>query len=241
MTMRIFTYVFRHIGVPTLAAVIIATALGWDAAAQNPPAPAASAPASAAPTAPPATAPAAPAPSAPSTLDAKGATLPADYVIGPSDVLSVRYWREDAMSAPAVTVRPDGMISLPLVNDVQAAGLTPEALRQRIAEAAARYVESPVVSVIVTEIKSRKVFITGMVGKAGEYPLVGPTTVLQLIAIAGGLQEFADAENISVIRNTEKDARGQPRSFRVNYKDLTKRRNLAQNIELKPGDTIVVP
>ena len=180
-------------------------------------------------------------PPAPSqAADASGAPLPADYVIGPNDVLTVRYWREDTMSGD-VTVRPDGRISLPLINDVQAAGLTPEALRQRIAEAAARFVESPVVSVIVKEIKSRKVYITGMVSKPGEYPLVGPTTVLQLIAIAGGLQDFANEENISVLRPSEKDARGQALSFRVNYKDLTRRRNLAQNIELKPGDTIVVP
>jgi polysaccharide export outer membrane protein len=180
-------------------------------------------------------------PPAPSqTADASGTPLPSDYVIGPNDVLTIRYWREDTMSGD-VTVRPDGRISLPLINDVQAAGLTPEALRQRIAEAAARFVDSPVVSVIVKEIKSRKVYITGMVSKPGEYPLTGPTTVLQLIAIAGGLQDFANEENISVLRPSEKDARGQALSFRVNYKDLTRRRNLAQNIELKPGDTIVVP
>jgi polysaccharide export outer membrane protein len=172
--------------------------------------------------------------------DASGTPLPADYVIGPTDVLIVYYWREKDMSAE-VAVRPDGKITLPLLNDVQASGLTPEALRVRIAEAAARFVESPVVSVSVKAINSRKVYITGMVAKPGEYPLVGPTTVLQLIAIAGGLQEFANEENISVLRPSEKDTRGQPRSYRVNYKDLTRRRNLAQNIELKPGDTIVVP
>jgi polysaccharide export outer membrane protein len=183
--------------------------------------------------------PAAP-PASGQPADASGAPLPVDYVIGPSDMLSIKYWREDNLSAD-VTVRPDGRISLPLINDVQAAGLTPDGLRQKISEAAARFVESPVVSVIVKEIKSRKVYITGMVSKPGEYPLVGPTTVLQLIAIAGGLHEFADAENISVLRPAEKDRLGKPATFRVNYKDLAKRKNIQQNIELKPGDTIVVP
>jgi polysaccharide export outer membrane protein len=186
----------------------------------------------------------APQPSTPapvqSATDANGTPLPADYVIGPNDVLSIKYWREDTMSAE-VAVRPDGKISLPLLNDVQAAGLTPDDLRVRIVEAAARFVESPVVSVNVKEIKSRKVYITGMVSKPGEYPLVGPTSVLQLIAIAGGLQEYADQENIMVIRPSQKTFRGDPFAFRVNYKDISRRRNLQQNIELKPGDTVVVP
>src|SRR5262245_26946743 len=101
----------------------------------------------------------APAASAPAT-DASGTPLPADYVIGPNDVLIVYYWRDKDMSAE-VAVRPDGKITLPLLNDVQASGLTPEALRVRIAEAAARFVESPVVSVSVKAINSRKVYITG--------------------------------------------------------------------------------
>jgi polysaccharide export outer membrane protein len=192
-------------------------------------------------------APAAPAPaeqtttpSAAPATDASGRPLPADYVIGPNDVLTVKYWRDDTMSAE-VAVRPDGKISLPLINDVQAAGLTPDVLRQRISEAASRYVEAPVVSVNVKEIKSRKVFITGQVGRPGEYPLVGPTTVLQLIAIAGGLHEFADSENIVVLRPSQTNFRGDPFAFRVNYKEITRRRNLQQNIELKPGDTILVP
>ena len=205
---------------PAILAMMAIVAFASMAAAQSAPPPQASTP-------------------APAT-DASGAPLPTDYVIGPNDVLTIRYWREDTMSAEA-TVRPDGRISLPLINDVQAAGLTPDGLRAKIVEAAARFVESPVVSVIVKEIKSRKIYITGMVSKPGEYPLVGPTTVLQLIAIAGGLHEFADAENISVLRPSEKDRLGKPATFRVNYKELTKRKNIQQNIELKPGDTIVVP
>jgi polysaccharide export outer membrane protein len=185
-------------------------------------------------------APVSPAQPVQTNTDASGVPLPADYVIGPNDVLTIRYWREDTMSAE-VAVRPDGKISLPLLNDVVAAGLTPDDLRMRIVEAAGRFVESPVVSVNVKEIKSRKVFITGMVAKPGEYPLIAPTSVIQLIAIAGGLQEFADQENIMVIRPSQKNFRGDPFAFRVNYRDITRRRNLQQNIELKPGDTVVVP
>lgn len=197
---------------------------------------------------PPAAAPSPSAPPSPSaepmpaqlTTDASGAPLPADYIIGPNDVLTVRYWREDNLSAE-VSVRPDGKISLPLLNDVQAAGLTPDALRLRIVEAAAHFVESPVVSVNVKEIKSRKVYITGMVAKPGEYALVGPTTVMQLIAVAGGLLEYADSSKIVVLRPSEKNLRGDPMSFNVSYKDISRGRNLRQNIDLKPGDTVIVP
>jgi polysaccharide export outer membrane protein len=140
------------------------------------------------------------------------------------------------MSADVV-VRPDGKITLPLVNDVQAAGLTPDQLRKNIADTGAKFVESPTVTVIVKDIRSRQVFITGMVGKPGPYPILGPMTVMNLIAIAGGLQDFADGKNIVIIRNEN----GEPVSYRFNYKEVVKRKNLKQNIELKPGDTIAVP
>jgi polysaccharide biosynthesis/export protein len=165
-----------------------------------------------------------------------GVTPPAGYVIGPDDQLSVVYWREKDMSADVV-VRPDGLISLPLLNDVQASGLTPEQLRAAITKDATKFVEEPTVSVVVKAINSRKVFITGQVGKPGYYPIGGPTTVLQLIAIAGGVAEYADKNKISIIRKEgSKDV-----SFRFNYEDVIKGKNLAQNIELKPGDTVVVP
>jgi polysaccharide export outer membrane protein len=165
-----------------------------------------------------------------------GAATPPDYVIGPDDVLVVVVWREKDMSAE-VGVRPDGMISLPLLNDVQAAGLTPEQLRQQLTVAAGRFVEDPTVSVVVKAINSRKVFITGQVAKPGPYPLLGPTTVMQLLSLAGGVLEYADSEEINVLRTEN----GQPVSFRVNYKELARGKNLKQNIVLKPGDTIVVP
>jgi polysaccharide export outer membrane protein len=179
-----------------------------------------------------------PAPAATQATPPSGGVLPpADYVIGPDDALSIIYWDHKEMSADVV-VRPDGKITLPLVNDMQAVGLTPDQLRQKITEAGAKFVESPVVTVIVKEIKSRQVSITGQVGKSGWYPINGPMTVIQLIALAGGLQEYADGKHISVLR-TEK---GQPVSYRFNYDEVVKkRRNLKQNIELKPGDQVVVP
>jgi len=159
-----------------------------------------------------------------------------DYVIGPDDVLTIIVWREKDISGD-VAVRPDGKISLPLVNDVLAAGLTPEQLRSQLTEAFGKLFEEPAVSVVVKAINSRKVFVTGQVGKPGPYPLMGPTTVVQLLATAGGVLEYADTENISILRTEN----GKPMRYRLNYKDVSKGKNLKQNIELKPGDTIVVP
>jgi polysaccharide export outer membrane protein len=167
---------------------------------------------------------------------APGTTVPADYVIGAEDVLSIVFWRDKDLSAEVV-VRPDGKISLPLLNDVQAAGLTPEQLRSALEKAANRYIEDPNAAVVVKQINSRKFFITGQVTKPGTYPLTAPTTVLQAIALAGGLLEYADTKHISVMRVQD----GHPQSLRFNYKDVTRRKNVAQNVYLQPGDTIVVP
>ena len=165
-----------------------------------------------------------------------GVTPPPDYVIGPDDVLTVVFWREKELSSE-VAVRPDGKITLPLMNDIQAAGLTPEQLRDELTKAAEKYVEGPTVTVVVKTINSRKVFITGMVTKPGPYPLTGPTTVTQLIAMAGGLHEFAKKKDITILRNEG----GREVAYRFNFQDVMKRKNLKQNIELKPGDTIIVP
>ena len=164
------------------------------------------------------------------------AELPAGYVIGVDDVLSVVFWREKEMSAEVV-VRPDGKISLPLLNDMQAEGLTPEQLRQAIEKAAAKFIADPNATVVVKTINSRKVFITGNVMKPGTYALTSDMTVLQLIAVAGGLQEYADAKNIVIMRREN----GRDQHFSFNYKDVTRQKNLQQNIVLKPGDTVVVP
>jgi len=146
------------------------------------------------------------------------------------------FWREKDLSTEA-QVRPDGKISLPLLNDIEATGLTPDQLRAKIATAASKYVEDPTVTVVVKQINSRKVFITGQVPKPGPYPLGGPTSVLQLIATAGGVNEYADSEHILILRNQD----GKQTSIPFNYKDMEKRKNLQQNIELRPGDTVIVP
>jgi polysaccharide biosynthesis/export protein len=162
--------------------------------------------------------------------------LPPDYTIGAEDVLGVMFWREQEMSGD-VTVRPDGMITLPLLGDIKAAGSRPDALRDQITQAASKYLTDVNVTVVVRQINSRKVFITGQVTTPGAYPLSGPRTVMQLIAMAGGLTEYADGENISIMRQEQ----AKTRSMKFNYKDVTKGKKLEQNVLLQPGDTIVVP
>ena len=164
------------------------------------------------------------------------APLPEGYVIGPDDVLVIVFWREKDLSSEVV-VRPDGRISIPLLQDVEAAGLTPEQLRDRLNAQAQKFVEDPSATVVVKEINSRRVYITGLVSKPGPYRLTSPTTVVQLIAMAGGLLEYADQENIAIVRVEN----GAPASYRFNYKDIALRRNLKQNIALIPGDTVLVP
>jgi polysaccharide export outer membrane protein len=180
-----------------------------------------------------------PAPPAPDPANARadaGVEVPAEYVIGPEDVLGINFWRDADMTGD-VTVRPDGRITLPLLGDIHAAGLTPHGLKEAIQKSAARLLEDPTVTVIVRTINSRKVFITGEVNAPGSYPLTGPRTVMQLIALAGGLTEYADKKNISIMRVEA----GNTRSFKLNYGDVSKGKRLEQNILLKPGDTVVVP
>ena len=162
--------------------------------------------------------------------------LPSGYVIGAADVLSIVFWRDKDLSADVV-VRPDGKITLPLLNEVQAAGFTPEQLRVRLSEAAAKYVEEPTASVVVKEIHSRIVYVTGNVAKPAGYPLPGELTVLQVIALAGGLLEYADAKHIVVIRTEN----GRPQYHKFNYKEVVNQQRAEQNIAMKPGDTVVVP
>jgi polysaccharide export outer membrane protein len=211
-----------------------AAAQAASAASQQPTAPKAPQPP---PVAPAATAPVTPV-AAPAAEPAVPASipLPPGYVIGAEDVLSIVFWRDKDMSTD-VAVRPDGKITLPLVNDIDAAGKTPEELRGAITTAASRFIEDPSITVVVKAINSRKVFITGMVGKPGVYPIGAPTTVLQLISIAGGLNEFAHSKDI-IINRVEN---GQQVALKFNYNEVRKGRKLTQNIELKPGDTVIVP
>jgi polysaccharide export outer membrane protein len=166
-----------------------------------------------------------------------GVALPADYVIGPDDALGVLYWREPNMSVEQVVVRPDGMITLPLLNEVKAAGFTTEQLRTQVTELAKKFVEEPSITIVVRQINSRKVFITGQVARPGPYPINSPITVLQLITTAGGLLEFAKGKEIKILRNEG----GRVQLIKFNYQDVIRGKNLPQNIELKPGDQIVVP
>lgn len=176
----------------------------------------------------------APAPNAAAPAPA-AVPVAADFVIGAEDVLGIVFWREPDFSGD-VAVRPDGRITLPLIGDVVAAGVTPTALRDQIQSAAVKYLTEPNVTVIVRQINSRKVFITGAVSRPGEYPLTGPRTVMQLISLAGGVTQFANTENISILRQEQ----GRTRAFNFNYKDVAQGRNVQQNIQLQPGDTIVV-
>jgi polysaccharide export outer membrane protein len=162
--------------------------------------------------------------------------IPPGYVIGADDELSIVFWKDKEMSADA-QVRPDGRIALPLINEVQAAGLTPDQLREKITEESKKYMEDANVTVVVRQINSRKVFITGEINKPGTYPLTTPITVMQLIAMAGGLREYADAKKIVIMRTEN----GKPQRLPFNYKSIIEGKNLQQNIELKPGDTVVVP
>jgi len=163
------------------------------------------------------------------------ATLPPSFVIGVSDVLSISFWRDPRMSADVV-VRPDGMISLPLLNDVHAAGSTPAQLAVILAEAAVKFIADPDVVVMVKEIHSRRVFVLGNVVTPGMVTLSADMNVLQVIAVAGGLREYADKDNIVIIRTEN----GQEKRLKFNYDDVLKGKNVKQNVLLQPGDTVVV-
>ena len=163
------------------------------------------------------------------------AALPSDYVIGVQDVLSVVFWREKDMSAEVI-VRPDGKISLPMLNDVTAAGLTPEALAAVVAQAGSKLVRDAGATVIVKEIRSRKIYIIGEVARPGTLQLGSEMTVLQALGEAGGFIEGADKGDVIIVRNEA----GKERRFKFNYNDVVKGKNPSQNIRLVPGDTIIV-
>lgn len=184
----------------------------------------------------PAPVPATPAQEQPAVIRPPGMAIPGSYVIGPEDVLGIVFWRDKEMSTDA-KVRPDGRIALPLLNEIQAAGLTPEELQKKITEESKKYMEDASITVVVREINSLRVFITGQVGKPGPYTLTSTTTVIQLIAIAGGLNEYANSKNIMIMR---KEGDKQV-SLKFNYKEVAAGKKLQQNIQLKPGDTVVVP
>ncbi len=158
-----------------------------------------------------------------------------EYRIGPEDVIEVSVWKNEAVSR-TIPVRPDGIISLPLLNDVQAAGLTPMELRQVLAEKLAVYIPRPEVSVIVREVHSAKVSVFGEVVHPGRYELRGPTTVLEILAHAGGLSPFASRSQIVVLR-----PRGtRTERIRIDHDRLLRNRG-EENVVLRSGDLVFVP
>jgi polysaccharide biosynthesis/export protein len=164
-------------------------------------------------------------------------TIPADYVIGLEDVLSINVWKEPELSVKDALVRPDGKISVPLVGDIQASGLTPMQLQEQIRGRLKEFLASPAVTVVVLRVASQSVSIVGKVSKPGIYYLGAPMTVLELLARAGGLREDAKNKAISVVR--EEGTRTVRLPF--NYKDVSQGKNLQQNIILKNGDQVIVP
>ena len=162
-------------------------------------------------------------------------TLPTDYVIGVEDVLNVVFWREKDLSAEVV-VRPDGKISLPMLNDVPAVGLTPEQLAANVAKAATKYVRDPGATVIVKEVRSRKVYVIGQVTKPGAFVLGSEMNVLQAIAQAGGFLEDAKKGDIVIVRIEN----GAEKRFKFDYNEVVRGKNTQQNIKLLSGDTILV-
>ncbi|HWP35279.1 MAG TPA: polysaccharide biosynthesis/export family protein, partial [Thermodesulfobacteriota bacterium] len=160
-----------------------------------------------------------------------------DYVIGPDDVVQITVWRNDTLSR-TVPVRPDGKISLPLIHEVQAAGLTPLQLRDEIARRLKEFITNPDVSVSVAEIRSLKINVLGQVHKPGTYDLKRRVSLLEALAMAGGLTPFAAQNRIVVLRQA---ADGRLLRINVRYRDLVERGDDRQNILLQRGDTVIVP
>jgi polysaccharide biosynthesis/export protein len=165
-------------------------------------------------------------------------TVAADptYKIGAQDVLRIDVWREDQLTR-TVPVRPDGKITLPLLNDVQAVGLTPMELAGVIRDELKKFITNPQVTVSVSEINSRRIYVNGEVTKSGAFQLLPHMTVLQALSGSGGFTPFARSKNIYILRTEN----GKPVKIPFNYKEAIGGKNPEQNIELRPGDVIVVP
>jgi polysaccharide export outer membrane protein len=166
---------------------------------------------------------------------ARGVAAPVDpktFQIGPEDVLLVRVWREPDLSG-ALSVRPDGKITIPLAGEIQAGGLTPEQLTKSIADALSKFINRPEVLVQIQAVHSKRLLVSGEVNRPGTYPLVTPITVMEALVQAGGLREFANKKRIIIIRGTLR--------LKFNYGDVIKGKNLSQNVLVEHGDHIVVP
>ncbi len=174
-------------------------------------------------------------------LLAAGAAWPQDavgssYIIGVGDMLQVSVWKNEDLQAE-VPVRPDGRISVPLVGEVQVAGLTPLEVQSLLTERYTSFVTAPSVSVLVTQVNSRKVFILGQVKEPGAFDILQPTNVMQALAMAGGLTEFARTKGIVVLRKIN----GVDKRWQVNLDAIASGKRPDDNLVLEPGDTIIVP
>jgi polysaccharide export outer membrane protein len=160
-----------------------------------------------------------------------------DYHIGAGDILEITTWKEVDLTRGGIRVRTDGKISFPLLNDVQAAGLTPMELKRNMEAGLKNFVSEPFVTITVTAPESQMIYVLGEVTRTGEYPLTKSLTVLQAFALAGGFTEWASKKEIILLRNEN----GKDKIYRVNYKDIAKGKDLSQNLKLKADDTIIVP
>jgi polysaccharide export outer membrane protein len=159
------------------------------------------------------------------------------YIVGVGDVLEVNVWKEGELSK-TVPVRPDGMITLPLIGEVKAVGLTPVQLQDRLTTDLQKVVSEPQVTVMVVSVNSMSFNIMGQVTKPGYYPLTRPITILDAIALSGGFRDFAKQKKIYVLRTS---ANGTEQRLKFNYKEVIKGKNMAQNITLQPHDILVIP
>ncbi len=160
-----------------------------------------------------------------------------DYRIGVGDVLRISVWRNPELGA-TLPVRPDGRLSLPLVGEVEVAGRTPEALREALGESFSRFVTAPAVSVVVEKINSLRVFVTGEVREPGVYDILQPTKLMQALAMAGGLTEYAKKDRVVILRDL---GAGGDQRIEVSINDITSGKDPAGNIRLRTGDTVIVP
>jgi polysaccharide export outer membrane protein len=157
---------------------------------------------------------------------------PNSYKLGPDDVVFVRVWREPDLSG-TMAVRPDGKITLPLINEIQASGLTPVQLGAEVTAALSKFVNNPQVMVAVQAVRSKRYYMSGEIQRAGAYPLASPTTIFEALTMAGGFHEFANKKKIMIIRGGKR--------FRFNWNQVVKGKNLEQNILLESGDQVIVP
>lgn len=156
---------------------------------------------------------------------------PNTYILGADDVITVRVWREQDLSG-TMTVRPDGKITMPLINEIKADGMTPIQVGEAITTALSKFINNPQVTVSVDAVRSKRYLMTGEIARPGAYPLATPTTVFEAITMAGGFQEFANKKNITIIRGDKR--------LKFNWNEVVKGKNLSQNVLLENGDHVIV-